>query len=105
MIPSSPQNLNTTWYVYILQCHDHTLYTGITIDLERRLREHNTNDRRCARYVKTRRPVKLVYWEPQPGRGAAMQREAAIKKYSREKKLGLFAAKLNVHAHTSPDSG
>jgi predicted GIY-YIG superfamily endonuclease len=34
-----------------------------------------------------------------------MQREAAIKKYSREKKLGLFAAKLNVHAHTSPDSG
>ena len=51
MIPSRSQEPKTTWFVYIVQCRDDSLYTGITTDLERRLREHNTSDTRGARYV------------------------------------------------------
>jgi putative endonuclease len=90
MIPSRTQKPEVTWFVYIVQCRDGSLYTGITTDLERRLREHNTSDTRGARYVKTRRPARLVFWEEQPGRGAAIKREAGIKNYSRERKLKLI---------------
>lgn len=83
-------NPNSIWYVYIVKCCDGTLYTGITTDLERRLHEHNTDNNRCARYVKSRRPVKLVYWENQPDRGKAIQRETAIKKLRRKRKLSLI---------------
>jgi putative endonuclease len=48
------------WYVYILECKDKTFYTGITTDLERRIKEHN-NSLLGAKYTKSRRPVKLVY--------------------------------------------
>jgi putative endonuclease len=90
MIPSRTQKPEVTWFVYIVQCRDGSLYTGITTDLERRVREHNSSDVRGARYVKTRRPARLVYWEMQPGRGAAMKREVEIKKYPRDRKLKLI---------------
>ena len=78
------------WSVYILRCRDGTLYTGITIDVERRLHEHNQVDSKAARYLKTRRPVELVYQERAPSRGEAMKRERAIKKLSRDRKLKLI---------------
>lgn len=65
-------------YVYILRCADGTLYTGWTTDLERRLAEHNAG--RGAAYTRGRRPVALVYQEPQPDRASAMRREAEIKR-------------------------
>ena len=51
------------WFVYILRCVDGTLYTGITKDLARRCQQHN--DGAASRYTRSRRPVKLVYQEPQ----------------------------------------
>ena len=48
------------WFVYILKCSDNTLYTGITTDIERRIKEHNSSNK-GAKYTKTRRPVKLFY--------------------------------------------
>ena len=95
MISSSSQNPNPTWYVYILECNDNTLYTGVTTNLERRLHEHNTNNARCARYVKSRRPARLVYWENQPDRSEAIKRESAIKKFKKKKKLSLIN-KVNI---------
>lgn len=73
------------WFVYILRCADGTLYTGITKDLTRRCQQHN--DGTAARYTRSRRPVKLVYQEPQRGQSLALKREAAIKKLTRRQKL------------------
>ncbi|MCL2481650.1 MAG: GIY-YIG nuclease family protein [Spirochaetaceae bacterium] len=82
--------LKKTWYVYILQCCDKTLYTGITIELKRRLEEHNSSDKKGARYTRTRRPVKLVYYEIAESRGEAMKRERAIKKMEKSSKIRLI---------------
>lgn len=78
------------WYVYILRCSDSTLYTGITVDPVRRVKEHNGDDKLGARYTKARRPVALVYQESCPNRSEAARREAAIRKLSRNEKLYLI---------------
>lgn len=75
------------WTVYILRCRDGTLYTGITDDLERRLKAHNAG--KGARYTRGRGPVTLVYTEAAPDKSAALRREAAIKKLPRREKLKL----------------
>jgi predicted GIY-YIG superfamily endonuclease len=73
-----------SWVVYVLRCADGTLYTGITNDLERRLLQHNTG--RASRYTRSRRPVRLVYFETAANRSLALRREAAIKALSRQEK-------------------
>jgi putative endonuclease len=75
-------------YCYIVECSDGSFYTGWAVDAERRLKVHNSG--RGARYTSTRRPVKLVYVEPQPDRTTAMKRERAIKKLTRNAKLALI---------------
>lgn len=79
--------------VYILQCADGTLYTGWTMDLERRLQAHNSG--KGARYTRGRRPVRLVYREEQPTRSAAQRREAAIRRLPRAGKLKLIEGRWN----------
>ena len=75
------------YFVYLLECTDTTLYTGITTDVARRLKEHQEG--KGARYTRTRRAVRMVYTEQQPDRSSALKREAEIKKWPREKKLAL----------------
>ena len=71
----------------MVQCADNSLYTGITTELERRVKEHNKSDK-GAKYTKVRRPVHLVYSEKYPDRSTASKREYEIKKkMSREEKL------------------
>jgi len=77
------------YYLYILQCSDKTLYTGITVDLARRLKEHNTS-KSGAKYTSARRPVKLVYSKKFRNRSTASREESRIKKLSREEKLALI---------------
>jgi predicted GIY-YIG superfamily endonuclease len=77
------------WFVYILRCRDGTLYTGVAVDLQRRLDAH-----RCgagAKYTRSRRPLTLVYRERQPDRSRALKREAAIRRLGRAGKLALIA--------------
>ena len=76
-----------TCYCYIVECSDGTYYTGWTTDPERRVKQHNKGV--GAKYTSTRRPVKLVYLEPQPNRTDAMRRELAIKKMKRVQKSKL----------------
>ena len=76
-----------SFFCYMLECADGTFYTGWTTDPERRARQHNAGQ--GARYTRSRRPVKLVYVEPQPDRAAAMKREKAIKAFSHAKKQGM----------------
>jgi putative endonuclease len=79
----------SSWYVYIVKCVDGTLYTGVTTDIERRLRQHNGDLVGGAKYTRVRRPVQMVWREEQPDQSSACQREAAIKKLSRAEKLRL----------------
>ena len=76
------------WTVYILKCADTSLYTGITVDLERRLEEHSKG--KGAKYTKHRGPFTVVFKERKETRGQALKREAAIKAMTREEKLGLI---------------
>lgn len=75
-------------YVYILSCADGTFYTGWTTHLEERVKTHNQG--KGAKYTRSRRPVKLLYWEEYSDRREAMRREAAIKKMSRKQKEELI---------------
>ena len=78
-----------SYFVYILECNDGSLYTGITKDIKKRLDEHNTKDT-GAKYTKARRPVKLMYEESSANRSTASKREYEIKKFTRLKKLLLI---------------
>ncbi|MFA5134983.1 MAG: GIY-YIG nuclease family protein [Patescibacteria group bacterium] len=77
--------------VYMLRCKDGTLYTGITTDLQRRLREH-TAGTLGAQYTRTRRPLALVYSKKYRTRTTASREEARIKQLSRIDKLQLILA-------------
>lgn len=84
----------------MLRCADNSLYTGITTDVERRLTEHNSDDKKAARYTRARRPVDLVYQEEYGDRAAASSREFQLKKLSRAEKIRLIdqGANLGVEA-------
>lgn len=72
------------WYLYILRCNDRSFYTGITKDIEQRVKKHN--DGKGAAYTRTHKPVKLVYQEICADRTSALIQEMKIKKMSRKKK-------------------
>ena len=77
------------YFLYILQCADDTLYTGITTNLDRRIKEHN-DSKLGAKYTKIRRPVKLVYSKTFIDRSEASKEESKIKKLSHQQKINLF---------------
>ena len=77
------------YFLYVLECSDGTLYTGITLDLERRIEEHNSSNL-GAKYTRGRKPVKLAFSQEFVDRSQASKEEARIKKLSREAKLGLI---------------
>jgi putative endonuclease len=76
------------YYCYLVECADGTYYTGWTTDPARRERQHNAGT--GSRYTRSRRPVKMVYIEPQPDKITAMQRERAIKALSHDRKRKLI---------------
>ncbi len=87
-----PQN---HWFLYILQCNDGTLYTGITNDLSRRLAQHNGGN--GSRYTRGRRPVTLIYQEPCRGRSDALKKEHAVKQLSKKDKGKYINLKRAFH--------
>lgn len=78
-------------YTYLVRCADGTFYCGWTNDLDKRIKAHNEG--RGAKYTRSRRPVTLVYWEEFSTKTEAMQREAAVKKLTRQQKEWLIARK------------
>jgi len=82
--PSNPR-----WLVYLLLCRDGSLYCGITNDLPKRLKAHNSG--KASRYTRSRLPVALVYSETRKTKSAALKREAAIKSLRRPDKDRLVA--------------
>ncbi|MFA4942400.1 MAG: GIY-YIG nuclease family protein [Patescibacteria group bacterium] len=81
------------YYLYILECADQTLYTGITTNLDRRVEEHNTSNL-GAKYTRGRRPVKLVYSKIFNNRSSATREESDLKKLTRKNKLAIIKSNL-----------
>ena len=81
------------WSVYMIHCSDNSLYTGISNDVKRRLQQHAMQQ--GAKYFRGRQPEKLVYLEGGHDRSTASQREAEIKKLTRQKKEALINSELN----------
>lgn len=75
--------------LYILQCSDDTYYTGIALDVDKRVQEHNTSDK-GAKYTRHRRPVTLMYQESCCDKSTALKRERAIKRMKRADKEALW---------------
>ena len=80
--------MDSTWWVYILRCGDGTFYTGIAKDVQARLKMHRSG--KGAKYTRGRGQLELVYEESCPDKGAALKRELAIKKLSREEKMNML---------------
>ena len=78
------------WQVYIIECRDGKLYTGITNNLNRRLAEHNSGH--GGSFTKFRGPVKLVYYQEALNKSEALKREIEIKKLDRSEKLSLVGS-------------
>lgn len=76
------------YYVYILECKNGSLYTGITTDVKRRLAEHISG--KGGHYTRAQEIERMVYTEEHPNRSTALKREAEIKSWRREKKIALF---------------
>ena len=83
--------MNKTWYLYILECRDGTLYTGISDDVARRISQHEAG--KGAKYTRGRAPLKLVYQEICGSHSDALKREHAIHRLSRQEKLAMINEK------------
>lgn len=81
-----------SWFVYIVRCSDNSLYTGIAIDVEARVTQHNKG--KGAKYTRSRSPVELVYTERLNQKGDALRREIVIKKLSSQQKRKLVSDHL-----------
>ncbi len=80
-----------TWYVYLAECADGSLYTGVTTNLNKRLRDHNAG--RGSVYVRSRGGASLTYSERCATRSTAQRRECHIKSLTRQDKLVLMKGK------------
>lgn len=81
-----------TWHVYIIRTRSGALYTGITTDVARRMREHGGGSGRGAKYLRSRGPLELVYTAEVGGRGTALTLERRIKALPKREKEALVAA-------------
>jgi len=85
--------MKSNWFVYVVQCSDGSFYTGITTDIKRRIDEHN-NSTKGAKYTRSRRPVKLVYWIDYADRSSASKAEAHFKKLTRKEKADVINRRI-----------
>jgi len=81
----------SSWFLYIVECADGRLYTGITTDVERRFLEHSEGGAKAAKALRGKGPLKLVYQRPMADRAVASAVENRVKKMPRSDKLALIA--------------
>ncbi len=77
------------WWMYVVECSDGTLYTGVTKDIDRRVHEHN-NTKRGAKYTRSRRPVTVVYRKPYSDWSEVLREEYKFKNLTRREKLRII---------------
>jgi putative endonuclease len=88
--------VGSTWKVYVVRCKTGELYTGCTVDLERRISQHNRGT--GSKFTSGRRPVTLVYEEPCDDHSSALRRERQIKSMRRGEKVRLIQTATAVNA-------
>jgi putative endonuclease len=76
------------YFVYILECSDKSLYTGVTNDVERRFQQHK--NKKGGHFTNSKDVERIVYTEEHPDRSSALKRELQIKGWRRQKKLNLI---------------
>jgi putative endonuclease len=81
------------WYVYILECKDKSLYTGVTNNLDRRLKEHL---KKTSHYTGYNPPRKILYTKLFSTKSKVTKREKQIKGWTRRKKLALIEGNLDL---------
>lgn len=84
------------WHVYLLRCHDGSLYTGITTNVARRFAEHQGNGKMGAKYLRGRGPLTLVFNKELRSRSLALGVESKIKKLSKKRKEELIINKKHI---------
>ena len=84
------------WFLYIIQCNDGTLYTGITLDVERRFAEHVSQGPKSAKYLKGRVPLILVFADVVGEKGLAYQLERKVKRLSQKRKTELIRGDVKI---------
>ena len=94
LLPHVENSMN--WSVYIIRCRDNSLYTGISNDVQRRFSEHADQAKKCARYLRGRGPLKLVFHAHAGSRKKALKMEIRIKKMSKINKEKLVTGKITV---------
>lgn len=85
---------DSDWFAYIVRCSDGTFYTGITKDVSRRCKQHNSGT--ASRYTRSRSPVRLVYEEACSNQSSALKREIAIKAMTRQEKLAMIRLRKKI---------
>ena len=86
------------WYLYMVRCHDGSLYTGITTDIARRFAEHQGNNSAGAKYLRGRGPLLLVFQKKLGNRSLALSVESKVKKLSKARKEKLLITGDNIEA-------
>ena len=89
-----------TWVLYMIRCADNSLYTGITIDIDRRFAEHQAQGKKCAKYLRGKGPLALVFMIPVGPKSAATRLELRLKQCSKATKERLVEQGQNA---TLPD--
>jgi putative endonuclease len=82
------------WNLYIIRCKDGSLYAGISIDVKRRFEEQQSGSNKCAKYLRGRGPLKIVWKKKVGDKSSALRMERKVKKLSKIKKEMLVCGKL-----------
>ncbi len=88
--------ITSDWYLYMVRCHDGSLYTGITTNVARRFAEHQGNSSTGAKYLRGRKPLMLVFQKELGGRSLALGVERKVKKLSKARKEELIRADSRI---------
>ena len=83
------------YFVYLIKCKDGSIYTGITTDVKRRFKEHKEGN--GGHYTSAKGVIKVVYTEKHKNRSSALKREALIKSWHKDQKLGLIKGSYGNH--------
>jgi putative endonuclease len=84
------------WHLYLIRCHDGSLYTGITTNVARRFAQHQNNNGPGAKYLRGREPLALVFQRKLGSRSLALSVENKVKKLSKARKEELIRADTHI---------
>lgn len=93
----SPLDTPAGWQLYLIRCGDGSLYTGIAANLQRRFGEHESQGQKCAKYLRGRSPLALVFHTPATDRAEASRWESQVKRLPKADKEALVAGRKHLH--------